>query len=105
MEVSGYALAAKGESQEFRHRRNDNFLEFIGPGGFATPDDNEALELCQEGYLNNREVEWNDVSKGMNREQPLSNDEEQMRGFWRKYNEILSNSDSKMTKQEGRVRI
>lgn len=105
LEVTGYALAAKGEVQEFRHRRNDNFLEFIGPGGFATPDDNEALELCQEGYLNNQEVEWNDVSKGMNREQPLSNDEEQMRGFWRKYNEILSNSDSKMTKQEGRVRI
>ena len=26
------------------------FLEFLGPGGFATPDDNEALELCQEGF-------------------------------------------------------
>ena len=51
MEVTAYALAAKGETEQFRHRRNDNFLEFIGPGGFATPDDNEALELCQEGYL------------------------------------------------------
>jgi p-cumate 2,3-dioxygenase alpha subunit len=105
MEVTGYALAAKGESQEFRHRRNDNFLEFIGPGGFATPDDNEALELCQEGYLNNEEVEWNDISKGMIREQPLSNDEEQMRAFWRKYNELLSNSDAKKTQEEGKVGI
>ncbi|KAA9027032.1 aromatic ring-hydroxylating oxygenase subunit alpha [Niallia endozanthoxylica] len=100
MEVTGYALAAKGENEEFRRRRNDNFLEFIGPGGFATPDDNEALELCQEGFLNNQEVEWNDISKGMIREQPLSNDEEQMRGFWRKYNEILSNSNSINVEEE-----
>ncbi|WP_338448214.1 aromatic ring-hydroxylating dioxygenase subunit alpha [Niallia oryzisoli] len=100
MEVTGYALAAKGENEEFRRRRNDNFLEFIGPGGFATPDDNEALELCQEGFLNNQEVEWNDISKGMIREQPLSNDEEQMRGFWRKYNEILTNSISKNVEEE-----
>jgi len=100
MEVSGYALAAKGENEEFRHRRNDNFLEFIGPGGFATPDDNEALELCQEGFLNNQEVEWNDISKGMNREQPLSNDEEQMRAFWRKYNEILTNPSKNVEEEK-----
>ncbi|MEK4198006.1 aromatic ring-hydroxylating oxygenase subunit alpha [Cytobacillus sp. FSL K6-0265] len=89
MEVTGYALARKDESEAFRQRRNDNFLEFLGPGGFATPDDNEALELCQEGFLNNKEVEWNDISKGMNREQPLSNDEEQMRAFWRRWNEVM----------------
>ncbi|WP_045520684.1 aromatic ring-hydroxylating oxygenase subunit alpha [Neobacillus niacini] len=89
MEVTGYALARKDESETFRQRRNDNFLEFLGPGGFATPDDNEALELCQEGFENNKEVEWNDISKGMNREQPLSNDEEQMRAFWRRWNELM----------------
>ena len=50
MEVTGYSLAPIDESEKFRLRRNDNFLEFLGPGGFATPDDNEALELCQEGY-------------------------------------------------------
>jgi p-cumate 2,3-dioxygenase alpha subunit len=89
MEVTGFALAPKGESETFRHRRNDNFLEFLGPGGFATPDDNEALELCQEGFLNNKEVEWNDISKGMMRKQPQSNDEEQMRAFWRRWNEVM----------------
>ncbi|WP_261380697.1 hypothetical protein [Neobacillus bataviensis] len=32
-------------------RRNQtSYLEFLGPGGFATPDDNEALELCQEAF-------------------------------------------------------
>lgn len=99
MEVTGYALAPKGETDQFRYRRNDNFLEFLGPGGFATPDDNEALELCQEGFLNNKEVEWNDISKGMMREQPESNDEEQMRAFWRQWNIV-------MTKKEvGRVHV
>ena len=95
MEVTGYALVPKDESEKFRLRRNDNFLEFLGPGGFATPDDNEALELCQEGYLNNMEVEWNDISKGMNREQPHATDEEQMRSFWRKWNKIITKAEEK----------
>lgn len=100
MEVTGYALAPMNENEEFRKRRNDNFLEFLGPGGFATPDDNEALELCQEGYLNTKEVRWNDISKGMNRDQPKSNDEEQMRAFWRKYNEIMTTAEFKEGKYE-----
>ena len=95
MEVTGYSLAPIDESEKFRLRRNDNFLEFLGPGGFATPEDNEALELCQEGYLNNIEVEWNDISKGMNREQPHATDEEQMRSFWRKWNKIIAKEDVK----------
>ncbi len=99
MEVTGYALAPKGENDQFRQRRNDNFLEFLGPGGFATPDDNEALELCQEGFLNNKEVEWNDISKGMIREQPESNDEEQMRAFWRQWDAVMSK------KEAGRVHV
>jgi p-cumate 2,3-dioxygenase alpha subunit len=90
MEVSAYSLAPQNENEDFRTRRNDNFLEFLGPGGFATPDDNEALELCQEGFENNKEVEWNDISKGMIREQSESTDEEQIRAFWRQYNEIMS---------------
>lgn len=96
MEVQGYSLAPKGESSTARLARNNSFLEFLGPGGFATPDDNEALELCQEGYLNNQEVEWNDLSKGMIRgKETLATDEEQMRSFWRKYNEILTRYESK----------
>ncbi len=70
-------------------------MNSLGPGGFATPDDNEALELCQEGYLNNKEVEWNDISKGMNREQPQATDEEQMRSFWRRWNEVITKQEAK----------
>src|SRR5699024_9630987 len=57
MEVSGYSFAPKGEDEKHRLARNNNFLEFLGPGGFATPDDNEALELCQEAYNNNTAVQ------------------------------------------------
>src|SRR5690625_384850 len=96
MEVSGYSLAPKGEADAHRQARNTNFLEFLGPGGFATPDDNEALELCQEAYNNNAEVEWNDISKGMAREGgALATDELQMRAFWRQYNTVLQESYNK----------
>lgn len=90
MEVNAWALAPIGETEKFRERRLNNFLEFIGPGGFATPDDNEALELCQEGFKNNKELEWNDISKGMVKDQPEANDEEQMRGFWRQWNKVMT---------------
>lgn len=97
MEVTGYSLAPIGEEDEQRLARNNNFLEFLGPGGFATPDDNEALELCQEAYTNNSEVQWNDISKGMVRgkENALSTDELQMRSFWRQYNKVIQNSFQK----------
>ncbi|WP_037985588.1 aromatic ring-hydroxylating oxygenase subunit alpha [Thalassobacillus devorans] len=101
MEVSGYSLAPKGEDAEHRMARNNNFLEFLGPGGFATPDDNEALELCQEAYNNNQEVQWNDISKGMVRgeENAMATDELQMRSFWRQYKVRIEESMKKEVAQ------
>ena len=64
--------------------RLDSFLTFLGPGGFATPDDVEALESCQIGFRAT-ENEWSDISRGMLRPDPLSTDELQMRGFWRQW--------------------
>lgn len=83
LNVTGWALAPQGESEWARKYRLDNFLEFLGPGGFATPDDVEALESCQAGYQNGLEkgVQWNDMSKGMGMETSYD-DEAQMRGFW-----------------------
>jgi p-cumate 2,3-dioxygenase alpha subunit len=89
MEVNAWCFAPKEENKDFRARRLHNFLEFLGPGGFATPDDVEALELCQHGYLNNKEVEWNDISRGMNRD-PETTDELQMRCFWSRWNELMT---------------
>src|SRR5262249_13437199 len=48
MEVSVWSLAPLEEvGKPALSRRLTNFLEFLGPGGFATPDDIEALESCQ----------------------------------------------------------
>lgn len=83
--VKAWTLAPVGESASMRERRLYNFLEFLGPGGFATPDDCEALRLCQEGYSNLAGAAWNDISKGMGKAPMVSNDEEQMRIFWREW--------------------
>ena len=65
-------------------RRLDSFLTFLGPGGFATPDDEEALESCQAGFRAT-ETEWSDISKGMLKATPLNSEELQMRGYWRQW--------------------
>jgi p-cumate 2,3-dioxygenase alpha subunit len=86
MEVSSWTLGVKGESEAQRKLRLDNYLEFLGPGGFATPDDVEALEIAQRGYAASREAGWNDISRGMLRKDFMrATDEEQMRCFWREW--------------------
>jgi len=93
MEVSAWALAPTDESAEDRALRLDNFLTFLGPGGYATPDDVEMLEACQRGYAAAREVEWSDISRGMKRKNPASTDELQMQVFWRRWNELIADAD------------
>jgi p-cumate 2,3-dioxygenase alpha subunit len=83
VDVTAWQLAPRDELAALRQRRLDSFLTFLGPGGFATPDDVEALESCQQGYRGGG-VEWNDISRGMGRA-PMANDEEQMREFWRRW--------------------
>ena len=87
VDVTAWQLAPRDELPSLRQRRLDSFLTFLGPGGFATPDDVEALESCQQGYAGGG-VEWNDISRGMGRE-PMANDEEQMREFWRRWQQQM----------------
>jgi p-cumate 2,3-dioxygenase alpha subunit len=87
VDVTMWELAPRGELAALRQRRLDSFLTFLGPGGFATPDDVEALESCQQGYSSGG-VEWNDISRGMGRS-PEANDEEQMRVFWRRWQQQM----------------
>jgi p-cumate 2,3-dioxygenase subunit alpha len=89
MQVNAWAIAPKEESEWARKYRLYNFLEFLGPGGFATPDDVEALEQCQRGFQNMNEAGWNDISKGMQKAQPAYDDEAQMRAFWTRWNEQI----------------
>jgi p-cumate 2,3-dioxygenase alpha subunit len=89
MTVNSWALAPVNESGWSRKYRLNNFLEFLGPGGFATPDDAEALEHCQRGFSNYKDVPYSDISKGMNKEHPSSADELQMRAFWTQWNKQM----------------
>ena len=82
MEISAWSIGPNGETPEQIARRVDSYVTFLGPAGFATPDDVEALESCQEGFKTWREQEWSDISRGMTREATMF-DELQMRTFWR----------------------
>jgi p-cumate 2,3-dioxygenase subunit alpha len=83
MEVSVWSLAPKEEiGKPAMQRRLTNFLEFLGPGGFATPDDIEALESCQRAFAAYREAPWNDLSKGFGAPESHPTDEITQRAFW-----------------------
>ena len=82
MRVRAWALAPCEESGPRLQRRIDSYLTFIGPGGFATPDDVEALESCQAGFGAHPNVQWSDISRGMTR-MPTVTDEVQVRAYWR----------------------
>ena len=84
MKVTAWALGPREESATARARRLDSFLTFYGPGGFATPDDVEALEMVQAGIAAWREVPWSEISRGMNKAgEQLNTDELHLRTFWR----------------------
>ena len=84
-----YLAWPRNESPELRERRMENFISFLGPAGFGTPDDVYALEGCQRGFAAWRELSWSDISRGMGREQPASSDELQMRAFWRRWHALM----------------
>lgn len=88
-EVTAWALGPSEETSWLRKNRLHSFLEFLGPGGFATPDDVEMLEQCQRGYANAKEVGWNDISRGMTKAEPATVDEHQIRTFWRQWNTLV----------------
>ena len=90
MRVSAYPLAPRDDEPALRQRRLDFYSAFWGPAGMGTPDDIEALEGCQRGFATVRELEWSDISRGMHNEHPRGVDELQMRTFWRRWNELMT---------------
>ena len=91
MHVTAWALGPVEESESARARRLDAFLTFYGPGGFATPDDVEALEMVQKGLANWQDDRWSEMSRGMGHEgvEQLNSDEFHLRLFWRKWNDMM----------------
>ena len=88
MDVTAWEMAPAEEAGSRLQRRLDSFLTFLGPGGFATPDDTEALESCQQGFQSGG-VEWSDLSRGFFRD-PRGTDELQIRSFWRRWQSLVA---------------
>ncbi len=96
MNVTAWALGPVEESETARAVRLDSFLTFYGPGGFATPDDVEALESVQKGMATFKEVPWSVMSRGMSKEgEQLNTDELHLRAFWIRWKELMFNQIGK----------
>ncbi|MEQ8348870.1 MAG: aromatic ring-hydroxylating dioxygenase subunit alpha [Sneathiellaceae bacterium] len=89
MEINAWALLPKNDSPELRQKRYENFISFLGPAGFGTPDDVTGLEGCQRGFATQQEFPWSDISRGMGEAAPTTTDELQMRAFWRRWNALM----------------
>ena len=95
MRVRAWTVAPKDEHPKLREIRMENILSFLGPGGFATPDDVSMLEWAQTGYETTN-VKWNDFSKGITPEENTQNstavydDEMQMRAYWLQWDKMMS---------------
>lgn len=90
VEINAWGLMPRADSPELRQKRMENFISFLGPGGFATPDDMTMLERCQQGFsATGLHPGWSDVSRGMNWDDPGVNEELQMRAFWRQWRHMI----------------
>ena len=91
MRVLAWALGPKEETPAARAVRLDAFLTFYGPGGLATPDDIEALEMVQAGISATcREVPWSIMSRGMEKTgEQLNSDELHLRTFWLQWDKLM----------------
>jgi p-cumate 2,3-dioxygenase alpha subunit len=100
MDVRVWAMGPADEDPHLRKIRLDNYLTFVGPAGFATPDDIEAFELCQRGNDHGAPGSWSDISKGMTADENLLYaegdfvDEAQMRAWWTQWDRVVSGQDA-----------
>jgi len=88
-EITGFPLMPAVDDPEVRKQRLDIYLSFLGPAGFATPDDNEVMELIQKNCAGLPEDAMIDCSRGMTSAHPKPQDEAQMRAFWRQWRETM----------------
>ncbi len=101
MVIRAWSFGPADESPVLQRIRNECVLSFLGPGGFATPDDVEILELCQQGFETS-DVEWNDISKGFHAgentlrgEDPHYDNELQMRAYWFRWDQMMNAPEAK----------
>ena len=99
MRVTGWAIAPEEESAALRKIRMDNFISFLGPAGFGSPDDIEMLELCQQG-IEHSPIEWTEMSKGYGNAPDARyadgppDDEVQIQAYWTQWDRVMRDIDS-----------
>jgi phenylpropionate dioxygenase-like ring-hydroxylating dioxygenase large terminal subunit len=93
MEVSAWALMEKVDDPVARERRLAMYTAFLGPCGFATPDDIEALELCHRNFVSAPEMRALDLSRGMGKPNPIADDELQLRTFWKRWGTLVQEGE------------
>lgn len=91
--VTAWAMGPTDESDELRAMRIDNFVSFLGPAGFGSPDDIEMLEICQDAAAHTP-IEWSEISKGFGGGDPLHasgppDDETQMQAYWTMWDQVM----------------
>lgn len=92
--VTAWAMGPTDESAELRAMRLDNFVSFLGPAGFGSPDDIEMLELCQDA-ANHTPVDWSEISKGFGPSEDACkasgppDDEIQMQAYWTMWDRVM----------------
>lgn len=102
MEINAWCLVSKDDSSELRQSRLENFISFLGPAGFGTPDDVAALEGCQRGYAATASgYAWSDLSRGVGKAVADSTDELQMRTFWRQWRAVMAGNPAATDFSEG----
>lgn len=100
MAVTAWAIGPKNEKPEARAVRLDSFLTFYGPGGFATPDDVEALQAVQQGLANYREAPWSVMTRGMEKTGPqLNTDELHLRCFWQQWDTLIDGTGDELLRR------
>ncbi|WP_162806320.1 aromatic ring-hydroxylating oxygenase subunit alpha [Sphingosinicella terrae] len=94
IKVTAWAMGPAEESEELRAMRLDQFVSFLGPAGFGSPDDIEMLEICQDA-AQHTPVEWSELSKGMDwTDDPRTlssapDNELQMQAYWTQWDRVI----------------
>ncbi|MFA5630924.1 MAG: aromatic ring-hydroxylating dioxygenase subunit alpha [Porticoccaceae bacterium] len=100
-----WAVGIEGEHESVRDVRLRNHLSFVGPAGFAHPDDFEIFERQRRAY-HTTPAKWFDFSKGMasgtdviedgDRRKVRGHmmDESQQRAWWTQWDRIIAGAES-----------
>lgn len=99
LKVNAWSMAPKGESDALKAIRLDNFVSFLGPTGFGSPDDGSMLNSAQKSIAA-CPTEWTELSKGLQDVDDLRiasgspEDETHMQGYWTQWDRAMRGIDT-----------